>query len=511
MMKIKARVFAPLVNVSLEELVPKDHFYRHLEASLDLAFVRDLVQSCYAAGGRPSIDPVVFFKLQLIMFFEGLRSERQLMRVAADRLSLRWYLGYDLHEALPDHSSLSNIRNRYGIAIFRCFFDRIVEQCRQAGLVWGRELYLDSTQVEANAATDTMRPRFYLEAVTEHLTALFPEMGDAMDSAPTSEPLPAPIPLPINLPTEHELELAVKNAARHDWITELGHPDRTITRWNYQRQSDIWVNTTDPDATLMHKKGGGTGIGYHTHYAVDGGKARIILATLVTPSDVMDNQPMLDLLWHCRFRWHLPLEQVTGDTRYGTTENIVAIERAGIRAYVPLPDFDKRTPFFGKQAFTYEAHTDQYRCPDGTVLPRRTAKYTERVIVYQAEATTCNTCPMKATCTQSDQGRIISRSFDEAYVDQVRSYHTTAPYKKAMRKRQVWIEPLFGEAKAWHGLTRFRLRTLPKVNSESLVIATGQNLKRLLSWRGWGRRPWPSGAAGLRIAGTLPLFRPVSA
>ncbi len=91
--------------------------------------------------------------------------------------------------------------------------------------------------------------------------------------------------------------------------------------------ADIWINTSDPDATLMRKKGGGTDLGYHTHYAMDGGKARIILAAPVTPSEVMDNQPMLDLLWHSRFRWQLPLDQVTGDTRYGTTENIAAIER----------------------------------------------------------------------------------------------------------------------------------------------------------------------------------------
>jgi transposase len=94
MMGTKVRAFAPLDTVSLEELVPPDHFYRHLDKVLDLGFVRDLVQPCYATGGRPSVDPVVFFRLQLIMFFEGIRSERHLMRVAADRLSLRWYLGY---------------------------------------------------------------------------------------------------------------------------------------------------------------------------------------------------------------------------------------------------------------------------------------------------------------------------------------------------------------------------------------------------------------------------------
>src|SRR5687768_16263237 len=101
MLRVKARAFAPLCNLSLEELVPVDHFYRHLDAKLDLSFVREWVRAAYAERGRPAIDPVVFFKLQLVMFFEGIRSERQLMRVAADRLSVRWYLGYDVTEALP--------------------------------------------------------------------------------------------------------------------------------------------------------------------------------------------------------------------------------------------------------------------------------------------------------------------------------------------------------------------------------------------------------------------------
>src|SRR3954465_3060545 len=101
MLGTKIRAFTPLPNLSLEELVPKDNFYRRLEEKLDLSFVRESVRDCYAPVGRPSIDPAVFFKLQLVLFFEGLRSERQLMEVVADRLSVRWYLGYDPNESLP--------------------------------------------------------------------------------------------------------------------------------------------------------------------------------------------------------------------------------------------------------------------------------------------------------------------------------------------------------------------------------------------------------------------------
>src|SRR5260221_13182012 len=150
MMGTKQRRFAPLINGSVEELVPHDHFYRHLERTLDLSFVREFVQETYTDKGRPSIEPVVFFKLQLVMFFEDIRSERLLMRHAADRLSVLWYIGYDLNEPLPDHSSLTRIRTRYGVEVFRRFFDKIVEQCQQAGLVWGKGLYIDGTKVNAN-------------------------------------------------------------------------------------------------------------------------------------------------------------------------------------------------------------------------------------------------------------------------------------------------------------------------------------------------------------------------
>ena len=89
-------------------------------------------------------------------------------------------------------------------------------------------------------------------------------------------------------------------------------------------------------------------------------------------------------------------------------------------------------------------------------------------------------------------------------MDRVRGYYATEAYAKAMRKRQVWVEPLFAEAKAWHGLRRFRLRGLAKVNIQAQLIAAGQNLKRLLSRSGWGRQPWPSGAAGLVLPAPVP-------
>ena len=193
------RLDAPIA-VSLEDLVPADHFYRPLEAKLDLSFVREWVRELYAERGRPSVDPVVFFKLQLVMFFEGIRSERKLVETASLNLAHRWYLGYALDEPLPDHSSLTRIRQRLGVDGFARFFERVVDLCQDAGLVWGKELFFDATKVRADAAVDSLVPRFYHEAKT-HLADLFVDeaaaaSGEAEQLAPSEEATAEVVRLP---------------------------------------------------------------------------------------------------------------------------------------------------------------------------------------------------------------------------------------------------------------------------------------------------------------------------
>jgi transposase len=326
MMGTKIHSFAPLPNdLSLEDLVPEDHLYRRLEAPLDLSFVRRLVAPLYAKGGRPSVDPVVFFKLQLLMFFEDLRSERQLMRVVADRLSVRWYLGYDLFEPLPDHSSLTRIRERFGLEVFRSFFERIVEECFAAGLVWGEELFFDATKVEANASIDSTRSRSLVEGrLKEHLAGVFPEN---VSPDPDGERPGAVVAGIVGPEGDERRELARTNALRHRWVAGAGRQERKSVRWGYKRMADLRVSTTDPDPSPMHqKKKSGSRLGYLTHYVVDGGKARVILEVLVTGAEVTENLPMLEMLFRSTFRWGLRPRSVTGDAAYGTRENIAAAQ-----------------------------------------------------------------------------------------------------------------------------------------------------------------------------------------
>jgi transposase len=156
-----------------------------LEVKLDLDFVRGWTRELHAERGRPSIAPVKFFKLQLIMFFEGIRPERQLIATASLNLSHCWYLGYALDESLPDHSSLARIRQRLDITTFERFFQKIVDLCWEAGLIWGRELYVDATKVLANAGVPSLGPRFYYEAKVR-VADLFAD-GSGAEGTPRTE------------------------------------------------------------------------------------------------------------------------------------------------------------------------------------------------------------------------------------------------------------------------------------------------------------------------------------
>ena len=197
----------------------------------------------------------------------------------------------------------------------------------------------------------------------------------------------------------------------------------------------------------------------------------------------MDNTPMLDLVDWVRSKWRLEPKLTVGDAKYGTVQNIVGMEQAGIKAYVPIPDLSNRTGLYSAEEFQYDAEQDQYICPKGEILPLMSRRKSEQVKVYRAKSNVCNACPTKPDCTKSKSGRHIFRSFHQEYVDRVKEYYQTEEYQKAMRKRGYWVEPLFGEAKDFHRLRRFRLRGLLKVNIEGVMIAAGQNLKRLLKHR----------------------------
>ena len=183
-------------------------------------------------------------------------------------------------------------------------------------------------------------------------------------------------------------------------------------------------------------------------------------------------------------RWGARVRRVVGDSTYGTKENIAAVEKASIGAYLSTTDFEKKSPYYGSSRFVYEPERDLYRCPQGEPLRLYTHSYTERVTKYRAQSQACNACPSKPECTPGNNGRVVRRSFDEGFLERVLAYRETEPYKKALRKRKVWVEPMFAKAKEWHGMRRFRLK-------EALA---GES-------RGYGDRRGPKRKAAAHVLG----------
>ena len=236
-------------------------------------------------------------------------------------------------------------------------------------------------------------------------------------------------------------------------------------------------------------------------------QARIILAALVTPAEVQENQPALDLLWRTRFRWKLRPRQVTGDTKYGTVENIVAIEDERIRAYVPLPDVGPASRHVRRAGLHLRRRKqDVYRCPGGAdaALPLALRDHAATRI-YASTGGGVPRLPAQSAMHTSQRGRRVGAAASTRHIwTRVRGYHATEPYAEG----HAQTAGLGGTArsprpKTGTGCGASGLRGLEQVNGEALLIAAGQNLKRLLSRWGWGRRPFPNGVGRGRASGVL--------
>ncbi len=146
-------------QLSLDRLVPEDHLLRQVSAAIDFSFIYPLARRHYSYTGQPSVDPIVLFKTLLVGFLYGITSERRLMREIQVNMAYRWFLSYDLDEAIPGHGVLSKARARFGMEVFEQFFKHSIELCQKAGLLSEGPVYVDTTLVQAAASMDSLRER----------------------------------------------------------------------------------------------------------------------------------------------------------------------------------------------------------------------------------------------------------------------------------------------------------------------------------------------------------------
>lgn len=441
--------------VTLEDLVPEGHFVRELDAALDLSFVYEETAGLYnRKHGRPPIDPVVIVKYLLVGFLYGIPSERQIEQRCADSNSLRWYLGVDIGERVPDHSTISQLRRRKPAfrKVFRRLFEQVVRQCIEKGLVSGRLAATDSTHVKANAS----RASEYLVEVQEE-AGVYWERLDAYEE-------------------EGLEELARRTGKRRKKRTKQVKKDN--------RRSHKRVSRTDPEAGHMKRPGKPRGQYYLSHQTTDTDNG-IIIGVTVTSGDVYDTVPYLSQLEHIHENV-IPIQAAAADSAYDFPLAHRVLDELGINFIVrPKHAHDSTKSELKQEAFSYDKSTDTYVCPNQKLLKLNTLHRSASGLywVYLADKEDCQSCPIRQKCLGNDDKRDVRR-LERSYFALERQRHLSRyreqEYQEALKKRQIWSEGTFAAQKWGHNLTRVLRRGLEAAEDHCLLSATALNLKRMI-------------------------------
>src|SRR5246127_5329538 len=326
MMGQHARSEALFYYFRLEDQVPENHLLRLIDKHVSFEFVRERLRESYSDTGRPSIDPELLLRILLIGYLYGITSERKLVEELRMHLAWRWFTGLSFDQEIPHHSTFS--KNRHGrfqeSTLFEQLFERIVRQCLEVGLVQGKQLSVDGSFVEANAAKESRIPR------------------------------------------EQLAEAAEVHYAVHQYLQELEQQNPVEEPVHKQDQ----VSTTDPDATYATKGGTPARLGYYDNYLVDNHSCVIVgvQATAARMSqETVAAQNMLTRFAHWRGR---APESVAADTTYGNGEFLQWLAERSITPYMRTRDsiHRKTSPFYGPERFSYKAESNSYRCPAGSNL-----------------------------------------------------------------------------------------------------------------------------------------------
>lgn len=448
---------APTLFFMSEDLyghIPQDHFYVRLAALLDLGFVRELTAPLYAPKlGRPSLDPVVFFKCLLVGFFENLVYDTELEYRLADSLTLRKFLGYSLDERTPDESTLRKTRQRLPEEVFHQVFERVLDQCQAAGLLKGRVVGTDSTQIDANASADSLRHRTLGCTYRDYVLAL--RRQDQPEATPT------------------EAKAADKR------------------RGAGKVSNEVWESTTDPEARMMQHADGHAHLSYRVDTTVDLETGVIVAAgaELSTLSDQADFLGRVDEVEVGLAERGLTVLAVVADKGHHSGENLAGLEERGLVSLLSSPRMPRGAPGFQREDFRYDAARDVLVCPAGmSLLRRQTRAATARQ--YHARGSDCQSCPHFGICTASKKGRSVSIPVHEELIRANRERARDPELRPLLQIRRQRGEGPFGYFKQFGGLRRLAGRGLAYVTKKTLIAGAGWNLLRLLTTTG------SSGAAG---------------
>jgi transposase len=424
----------------IEQFIPDAHILKRVDRILDLNWLSEAVKECYCAdNGRPSIDPEAAVRLMLAGFFQGIVHDRKLLREAQVNIAIRWFAGYELDETLPDHSSLSRIRERWGADKFRAIFTRTVQTCIDKGLVSGETVHVDSTLIRADVSWES-------------------------------------------IVTKHANEVIRENREDHDDEKGLADPPKKVGRPRTRENKPKKISLTDPEATMAtSSRNHYLEPTYKQHTAVDD-QSGILIDVDLTTGEVNEGTKLIETIARIECITEKPIKHVTADKGYAHSVNYGELDKRGIDAVIP----PQRESHVGKgnlsiRRFKYDGLHQRLVCPGGKVLTQSSRG--KKGWFYKSKRSDCRCCHLCRHClppTAKTRTILIVDGYESLLRARRRKLNGwDDPTKRLYNRHRYLVEGIHGEAKMQHGLRRAVRRGLENVAIQVYLTAVVINLKRL--------------------------------
>lgn len=429
--------------ITIDELVPQDHLVRKLEATIDFSFIYPLVEPLYSTFGRPSIDPVVLFKMTFVQYVFGIRSMRQTIKEIETNVAYRWFLGFGFHTEVPHFSTFGKnyVRRFQDSDIFEQIFYRILKEIADKGLLSADHVFIDSTHVKACAN----KRKFEKKIVRKETRAYEAKLQEELN------------------------------------LDRIDHGKKPFPPEKFEKKEtkEIKESTTDPESGYYVKDERTKQFAYSFHAAAD--RYGFILGTIVTPGNVHDSHMLQPLVEKVMEKVKKPLA-VAADAAYKTPAITKFLFENDIKPALPYTRPKTKEGLMRKHEYVYDEYYDCYLCPQGQILSYATTTK-EGKRQYKSDPTQCAKCPLLAQCTSSkDHRKIIERHIWAEYVEEADHLRHQNEIKQIYARRKETIERVFADAKEKHGMRWTTLRGIKKLSMQAMLTFAAMNLKKLANW-----------------------------
>lgn len=438
------------IRFQLSDYVPQENFYRQLKSILDFSFLYQSTSKYYGKEGQKSIDPVVFMKLMLVGYLENLNSDRRIIASSRMRMDILYFIGYDLDEELPWHSTLSRTRQLYGEEQFTSIFKQVLKQCIDRGLVSGKRQAVDSVFVKANAAMASMIER---EVLLD--AAVYTKELDANQEKETTDPASA--------------------------SKELSASDKRPKDKPPKRSNKSHVSPADPDSRMSVKPGKTTKLNYLGQVSVDT-ENHVITHIQAFRADKGDAHCLPEIVKHTcdNLRENgLELKEILADTGYSSGVALQALIDREIIGYIPNQGGYK----FSREGFKYDKENDRYICSQGKFLTFRQFRTdsSNTYKVYKTGVKDCRSCPLNETCANPAGIKSLEDSICKEVYDQMHVRMQTRKAKKMKHLRSSTVEPVIGTLVNFNAMSKVNTKGIKLANKCMIMAAVAYNLKKLVN------------------------------